>query len=469
MTGPSTTISDVPITPLPLDRFAEVVEPGRLDELRAAATRAREALAGRTLWNVNSTAKGGGVAEMLDALLPYVAGAGVDVRWVVIGGDHDFFAITKRIHNRLHGQPGDGGDLGEATRTAYERTLAPSARALGAQVRPGDVVLLHDPQTAGLIEPLRSAGASVVWRCHVGLDHPNGLARETWMFLRRYVDHADCCVFTCGGHVWEGLSSDRIALIPPSIDAFSPKNAFLTPEEVAAALAVSGIVPSLDGDPGATTVRRHAGMEEDEPVPADVPLVVQVSRWDRLKDPEGVLRGFADHVAPSSPAHLVLAGPAVDAVSDDPEGAEVLEQVCASRDQLPAQARRQVHVACLPMDDGHENATMVNALQRYATVVVQKSLAEGFGLTVAEAMWKERPVVASAVGGIREQIVDGETGLLLAHPSDLASYGEAVMSLLDDPELAARLGRAARTSVRDHFLAPRHLLQYAALFDRITG
>jgi trehalose synthase len=121
------------------------------------------------------------------------------------------------------------------------------------------------------------------------------------------------------------------------------------------------------------------------------------------------------------------------------------------------------------MDDGHENATMVNALQRHATVVVQKSLAEGFGLTVAEAMWKERPVVASAVGGIREQIVDGETGLLLADPSDLASYGGAVMSLLDDPELAARLGHAARASVRDHFLAPRHLLQYAALFDRITG
>jgi trehalose synthase len=193
---------------------------------------------------------------------------------------------------------------------------------------------------------------------------------------------------------------------------------------------------------------------------------VQVSRWDRLKDPLGVLAGFAEHVRADEAPHLVLAGPDVTAVADDPEGAEVLAEVQAAWEGLPRAVRRRVHLALLPMGDTDENAVIVNALQRRADVVVQKSLAEGFGLTVSEAMWKGRPVVASDVGGIQDQIEDGRTGRLVeAH--DLAAFGARVSELLADPHGAERLGAAAQARVRDHFLGPRHLGQYVELLERV--
>ena len=194
--------------------------------------------------------------------------------------------------------------------------------------------------------------------------------------------------------------------------------------------------------------------------PAD-PVVLQVSRWDHLKDPEGVIRGFAEHAsAHETGAHLIYAGPAVEAVSDDPEGAQVLEEAIELRESLSDEARRNVHLVCLPMDDAEENAVIVNALQRNASVVVQKSIAEGFGLTVAEAMWKGRPIVATAVGGIQDQVVDGETGVLLADAHDLDAYGEAVRGLLEDPERAQRMGEAAKQRVRTEFLGARSLIDY---------
>ena len=196
--------------------------------------------------------------------------------------------------------------------------------------------------------------------------------------------------------------------------------------------------------------------------------MLQVSRWDRLKDPVGVLEAFARGIAPRTQAHLVLAGPAVAAVSDDPEGLEALEEVSAHRMALPADVRDRVHLVSLPMDDAAENAAIVNALQRQAAVVVQKSLAEGFGLTVAEAMWKGRPVVASRVGGIRDQVRDGETGLLV-EPDDLDAFADAVVDLLERPEEAARLGVAAREQIRGLFLGPRHLTQYVDLFERLLS
>jgi trehalose synthase len=203
--------------------------------------------------------------------------------------------------------------------------------------------------------------------------------------------------------------------------------------------------------------------------PAD-PVVLQVSRWDHLKDPEGVIRGFAEHAsAHETGAHLIYAGPAVEAVSDDPEGAQVLEEAIELRKSLSDEARRNVHLVCLPMDDAEENAVIVNALQRNAAVVVQKSIAEGFGLTVAEAMWKGRPIVATAVGGIQDQVVDGETGVLLDDPRDLDAYGSAVRELLEDPERAKEMGEAAKRRVRDQFLGARSLIDYLALISRLLA
>jgi trehalose synthase len=467
-------ITQVPVAPASTDRFRALLGPG-YSQVEEAIGAARRLLAGRVVWHVNTTARGGGVAEMLQSLLAYARGAGVDTRWVTIGGDDQFFKVTKRIHNHLHGAPGDGGELGEAERAAYEDTLAAGADELGPLIRRGDIVYLHDPQTAGLIEAMRSRRARVVWRCHVGLDHPNELARAAWAFLERYVREADAYVFSRRGFAWEGLAEEKLWLVAPSIDAFSPKNQELEPDAVEAILvqtglaADGGIAPVFErGDGTSARVDRSAELDQDGPIPGDAPLIVQVSRWDRLKDHAGVLRCFAEHLGHPG-AHLLLVGPSVAEVADDPEGAEVLAEIRAQWGALPDEVRSRVHLACLPMDDVEENAAMVNAIQRRADVVVQKSLAEGFGLTVAEAMWKSRPVVASRIGGIQDQIVDGESGLLIDDPADLGAAAAAIDSLLDDPARAEAIGAAARERVRQSFLGTRHLVQYMDLIARMLA
>jgi trehalose synthase len=467
-------LTHVPLTTLPWERFADVVSPTQAEDLRRTVERARRVLAGRVVWNVSSTARGGGVAEMLHSLIAYSRGAGADTRWVVIEGSPEFFKVTKRLHNRLHGAMGDGGPLGDDERRVYEATTATNMEALDGLVRSGDVAILHDPQTAGLAAPLAERGVRVIWRCHVGVDLPNGEAHQAWRFLLPYVRHAARYVFSRVSFAWDGLDRDRVVVIPPSIDAFSPKNQDLDAATVSAILRCAGIeagtCPSgavfvrQDGTPG--RVDRVADMGGSDPLDPSVPVVLQVSRWDRLKDPDGVLAGFVSGIAPHTNAHLMLAGPAVAAVTDDPEGLEVFEAVRASRAELPEESRSRVHLVSLPMDDAEENAAMVNALQRRATVVVQKSLAEGFGLTVAEAMWKGRAVVASRVGGIQDQIREGETGLLV-DPDDLEAFAGAVVSLIVRPDEAGRLGAAARDEIRDLFLGARHLTQYVDLFEAV--
>ncbi|HEX5898191.1 MAG TPA: glycosyltransferase, partial [Solirubrobacteraceae bacterium] len=401
-------LEDVDVTPLDPERFREVLTPQGLADFEGAIARGRELLEGRTFWNVNSTAHGGGVAEMLRSLMGYVRGIGIDGRWVTIGGTPEFFDITKRLHNRLHGFTGDGGPLGDAERAAYERVTAEHAELLVQRVRPSDVVLLHDPQTAGMVAPLVEKGVPVIWRAHIGLDVPNELAREAWRFLIGYVERADAFVFSRPGYTWEGLDASKVTVIAPSIDAFSPKNHAMSFTSVTAVLRAAGLAADhhhhsraiferLDGSVG--MVKHEARVVEEHVLRLDAPLLAQVSRWDRLKDPLGIINAFAEHVHGDEDPHLLLAGPDVTAVADDPEGAAVFDEIEAAWHELPQLTRRRVHLALLPMDEADENAVIVNALQRRADVVAQKSLAEGFGLTVAEAMWKGRPVVASDVGG----------------------------------------------------------------------
>lgn len=459
------------------ERFSSVLSPREYEALSGLVTHAARELHGRVIWNVNSTAKGGGVVEMLRPLLGYCRGAGVDARWEVISGEPEFFAITKRLHNRLHGFAGDGGPLGAAERQVYERTLEASAEELVGLVRPRDIVILHDPQTAGLAAAVRETGAIVMWRCHVGLDVANDHAREAWDFLRGYVLDAHVFVFSRAGFAWEGLPRERISVIRPSIDAFSPKNAEQTREQSFAIMTNAGVLANdvnayptftrSDGTPG--RIERQAEMLQEVELAADVPVVMQVSRWDQLKDPLGVLGAFAEHVASRSSAHLLLVGPSTAAVADDPEGAQVLDTVRAAWHELPAAIRRRVHLCSLPMEDVEENAAIVNALQRHANVVVQKSLAEGFGLTVAEAMWKQRPVVASRIGGIRDQIEDGRSGLLLSDPRDLEQVGAAITGLLGDGERALRIGTAAHQRVQQQFLGPHHLGRYFEVIQRVVS
>ncbi|NLT05539.1 MAG: glycosyltransferase [Solirubrobacterales bacterium] len=470
-------LESVAIAPVPPTRLAEALTAEQGERFAEVVDRGRRELADRVIWNVNSTARGGGVAEMLRSLLAYARGAGLDARWVVMRGDRDFFAVTKRVHNMLHGEPGDGHGLTAADGEAYLATARANADELAPLIRPGDFVLLHDPQTAGLIEPLRAAGAHVVWRCHVGTDAAGPLARAAWDFLLPHVREADAVVFSRHAFVWDGLDHERVAIVPPSIDPFSPKNQDLEPAVATAILQRAGIAAGpvstaapaftrLDGTPG--RVDRRAELVASDRLPANAPALLQVSRWDRLKDPLGLLDAFRCEIAPRSPAHLVLAGPSPGAVADDPEGLETLHEVTRAAAGYPRGIRARLHLCTLPMDDVEENAAIVNALQRRAQVVIQKSLAEGFGLTVAEAMWKARPVVASAVGGIREQIVEGETGLLVA-PTDHAALADAAVGLLEDPVRAAAIGERGRESVRAIFLGARHLGQYLDLFERLLG
>jgi trehalose synthase len=466
----------VAVAALPLERFGEVLEDGELDELLDTARRARSFMEGRALWCINSTAHGGGVAEMLRSLLAYTRGAGIDTRWLVLRGDDPFFRVTKRIHNRLHGAEGDGEPLDELARAAYEGITHAAAQELRELVRPGDVVLLHDPQTAGLAPALQGAGVGVVWRCHVGVDDPDDGVRATWDFLRPYLAPTHIRVFSRRRFAWDGLDPATVRVIPPSIDVFSAKNQELAPDAVAGVLRVLGLTTT--GDKAAARFVREDGTVGRVDRPADIlqeapisdadRVVAQVSRWDRLKDPVGVLHGFAEHAARCTDAHLLLVGPAVAAVSDDPEGQAILEYVSAAWSALPVELRRRVHLVSLPMDDAEENGAMVNAIQRRADVVVQKSLAEGFGLTVAEGMWKSRPMVVSGVGGIQDQVLDGVTGLVVP-PADLAAFGQAICRLVNEPKIAERLGAAGHDRVRLEFLAPRHLTQWVEVLEALPG
>ena len=447
----------------------------RYEHLLAAAGRLRKALSGRAIWNVNSTATGGGVAEMLQVLVGYALGLDVPVHWDVLHGDPRFFDITKRLHNQIHGVASSAGAFTADDAAHYEEVLAANADELLTRMRPGDLVLLHDPQSAGLTARLAQAGMRVVWRCHIGVNWQNDATRAAWDFLRPYLLPARGFVFTRRQYVPSWVPGPLTWIIPPSIDPFSSKNQPMDASAVQAILATIGVLSTdapqaparfTRGDGTMGEVTRSAEVTAEAWPGSGDPVVVQVSRWDRLKDMAGVMRGFAEHVIPGGAGYLMLVGPSVAGVTDDPEGAVVFAECLEQWRGLPPAARARVMLVTLPLDDVDENAAMVNAIQRHATVIVQKSLAEGFGLTVAEGMWKARPVVGSGVGGILDQIPDGK-GILLPDPGDLAAFGSAVRWLLDHPADAERIGQAGLSYTCEHFLGDRHLLQMAALFEAL--
>jgi trehalose synthase len=445
-----------------LSRLARLVGTERARQLEQIGTQATAALEGAAMWHISSTVLGGGVAEMLHPLIGYAQDAGLDARWVVIEADDEFFAITKRLHNRIHGAPGDEGALGPREADHYRRVLHENAAELARRIRPGDVVVLHDPQTAGLADDMARRGARVIWRCHIGCEQANMFCEEAWVFLLPHLAACHTFVFSHAGFVPTQLATEDVWIIAPSIDPLAPKNRPLTRARVMRLLAQIGVLQ--DGrDPAIEAIVGGAA-----PFSPTDRLVVQVSRWDRLKDMMGVLRGFSERLAGRSDAKLALVGPAVSGVTDDPEGADVLSDCADAWASLPPSARDAIRLVTLPMDDFETNALMVNAAQRHASVVVQKSLQEGFGLTVTEAMWKARPVVASAVGGIVDQIAPG-TGVLLSDPADLDAFGDALADLLSRPTEMLALGRRARRHVREQFLSDRQLVQWAQLLEHVAS
>lgn len=477
---------DVQVAPLPIDWLGAVIGPERVAGLRRALQRLRGLLGERTIWTVNSTATGGGVAEMLPRVLGYQWAAGIRSPWVVIEGDDTFFTVTKRLHHRLHGASGDGGPLGPAEQCHYRNVLAANAETMLGKVRRGDVVVLHDPQTAALAAPLRAAGISTVWRCHVGADFRDAHTDNAWAFLRPHLEAADAFVFSRRAYVPPPLISARVRISAPTIDPLSAKNRPLLPHETIAIASRIGLVAPDGADPASDSaapdsaapdsaavarVRRRARIVRRGPaVPAGRPLIVQVSRWDPLKDPVGVMEAFVRLDLDRHDCHLALVGPDVTGVTDDPEGQAVLAACTAAWEALSPREQERVHLVSLPTDDAEENALMVNAIQRHAAIIVQKSLAEGFGLTVTEAMWKAKPVVASAVGGICDQIEHGIHGHLLRDPSDPDELAVTLDRLLDAPApLLEATGRRARARVRDEFLDDRQLIDWATLLDVLVA
>ena len=444
------------------------------ERVRVAQQYAGELLAGRTVWMVNSTALGGGVAQLLRTLLPYWNGAGIDVRWMVLRGSGEFFEVTKRFHNHLQGQPGDGDVLGIEELTTLDRAALYHARALAPLLTPGDVVVLNDPQTAAMSVPLERAGATVIWSCHIGIDHDNEYSRNAWRCLRPRLTGVRRFVFSRYTSLPEWLGGAETSILTPGIDPGSTKNLPMPDGAARAILQHLGLAAGVPAAPPdyrradgstATLAGRPTVLDSDgAPDWSRDPVVVSLARWDRIKDPLGILDGFLERVLAATSAHLLLAGPDPGQVADDPEAEAVLAVVRERWQRLPSRARARVHVACLPLASPEENAAMVNAIQRLAAVVVKKSLQEGFGLGVTEAMWKARPVVASAVGGHLEQVQHRHSGLLVADPADVGAFGDAIVELLQEPPLAARLGQAARERVRALFLNDRHFVRWVEVF-----
>jgi trehalose synthase len=460
--------------------FVAILGSDRIVALERVADELRRVVGKRVLWNVNTAASGGGVAEMLRSFLRYARGLDVDVRWLVFEGPPEFFRITKRLHNALHGSTGDGSRLGPQQAAIYQRVSSENAVAIDALVRPGDIVVCHDPQTAGLVPHLLVKGVQAIWRCHIGHDLLSEEVERGWTFLRPYIEDVPLAVFSRAAYPPPWLHGKRTIVLPPTIDPFSAKNRAMDVPTIRAILATVGLVEGTPGtaapmfvrdDGSSSRVTREADVIRSGRPPAwETPLVVQVSRWDKIKDPVGVLEGFADFVEPEAPrgAELVLAGPNVAAVADDPEGAKVFADLQQAWHSLPAGIRRCVHLAMLPMEDEEENAAIVNALQRHAAVIVQKSLQEGFGLTVTEAMWKRRPIVASAVGGIQDQIRDGVDGLLVQDPTDLGEFAGLLRRVLSDEAFARALGDAAYERVRDQYLSIHTLERWAEVIRALS-
>ena len=387
-----------------LQDYQEVAGPGVIEELRVLADR----VAGRRMQHINSTPVGGGVAEVLTRLVPLIRELGLEATWDVIKGDQAFFSVTKAFHNALHGKPE------EITEEMFDIFRANTEMNLRDIDFTGDVIFVHDPQPAGLVLRKKELGRHWVWRCHIDVSAPQP---GVWNFLRPYVEQYDAAIFSMPDFAQRlPVLQCRVA---PSIDPLADKNKPLDPSYVA------GVLEKYKIDPGR-------------------PVLTQVSRFDRFKDPLGVIDAYR-LVKRRYKCQLVLAG---GGASDDPEGEEVLREV-----QEKAADDPDIHVLLLPPFSDLE----INALVRASTVVIQKSVREGFGLTVSEALWKKKPVIGGAVGGIKLQVIDGVTGFLV-HSAEGAA--NRIAQLLGDRRLRERLGENGYLHVKQNFLLTRHVKDY---------
>ncbi len=395
-----------------LEAYRDISPPGTVDLIY----RLGEKLRGRSMLHVNSTKMGGGVAEMLLRLIPMFRELGIEVRWEVMTGTPLFFKTTKSFHNALQG---DEAVLTEEMFEEYRRVNHENATKLDLS---GDMAVIHDPQPAALIG-YKFKEAKWLWRCHIDISRPQ---RKAWNFVKPYVSGYDGAIFSLPSFA-QRLKIPQY-LVYPSIDPLSDKNRELEPEQI-------------------DSIRTGFGLTGDKP------LILQVSRFDKFKDPLGLIAAYKI-VRKHQDCKLVLAG---GSASDDPEGEEVLARV-----REEAEKDEDILVLDLPPDAN----LAINALQRSADIIVQKSVKEGFGLTVAEGMWKGKPVIGGAVGGILAQIVYGLTGFTV---NSIEGCAYRIRSLLNNPDLARKLGEDAKEYTRKNFLITRHLIDYLSLMSLMMG
>ncbi|MEV0394754.1 glycosyltransferase [Polymorphospora rubra] len=412
---------------------------------------------GPRLVHVNTTATGGGVAEMLHALVRGQVAQGLRAGWVVIAGSPQFFALTKQMHHLLHGR-GVASLLRDPEQSRlYRAALESQARWLVDQLEPGDTVVLHDPQTLGLAPILSDSGIRAFWHCHIGTtDEAEDQVSEVWRFFHDDLFHLAGMFAPHPAFFPSVVPADRRHIALPAIDPSSPKNRYLSPPQVDDLLARLGLTAPA-GDASSSLVI------QDGYLPPEAGAIVQISRWDPLKDMAGVMRCFAQL---RTDAHLILAGADPNEIPDDPEGREVFADVQLVRSALSAECRARTHLVALSMRDAELSALYINALQRRADIVVQKSLEEGFGLTVTEAMAKARAVVGSNVGGIPGQITSEINGILV-DPTGSDEVVAVLARLLDDPTLRRSLGKRAAAVVAQRYLMSRLVSDYGKFVQAV--
>lgn len=459
----------VNVEPRPLRRVTQHFDAARLELLQQIAPQVRRNLTGQVVYNLDAGASSAGATEMIYAVLAGIQALGVQTRWYTCDIDQSQATRLAPLETMLQGV-GEVTDL--PTSQEYEAVFDNVARDLCDRANPGDVVALHSPAMAGIAPRLKAAGLRVLWRCHAGPDLPSASSQTAWTYLQPYVDQVDALIVTRPEHQPPWPKPPKTVVIPPSIDPGAARNANMAGDVMVNTLSRASIMwggdPNVhvefqrnDGSYGAVR-RHHDTLLRGRLIPHDARVITQIGRWDPLKDMTAVVAAFAEHIDQlDDDVHLLLVGP--KPTPAETTATTILNDLCHRTDGLPPATQQRVHIATLPTDDADEGAHLINAIQRRSTIVVQKSLAEGFGLAVAEAMWKGKPIVASAVGGLQDQIDDETNGLLVTDPHDLSGFMKQVCRLLDDPHLAAQLGSRAHETVRSHYLGDRHLLQFADL------
>ncbi len=457
-------------------------------DLQAEASSLVSEIGERTVWMISSTAAGGGVAEMLPKLISILCEVGVKTKWAVIQPENEeFFRLTKRLHNMIHGQ--GKPDLDADDQDLYESASARLADALESKLKDGDVVVAHDPQPLGMGSLLkkRNDRLGFIWRSHIGLDRTTETTQAAWDFLHPFAKRADRSAFSVADYIPSFLAG-RSTVVSPAIDPLSHKNRELSPHKLAGILCNAGLANSrhpvltppwddqakrLDGNGNFIPATEHEiGLLYR-------PIVSQISRWDRLKGWAPLIKGYgclvgrladsnsddcwARHV---SVGRLILAGPDPESIQDDPQALEVLDELKELYCGLDDEVKDKIALLNLPMSSRKNNALMVNALQSCSTVVVQNSLQEGFGLTVTEAMWKRVPVLGTQACGLRSQIRDGVDGLLTHDPEDPEEIADKLTRMLSDRVRLEHMGRNGQRSVTDHSLVFKQVTHWLRLIHR---